>query len=1176
MFWFFRLFVMRLYATTCSHTSIVLLLSPHFLSTPKIHLCEGVVCDGDFCCCYHSATFSNVASTAGEDTTFTTDDYEDKPSVCSSDLMNLPIEKMLPRTRNDTTSTIATTATDTTGEEATATTAVATTADEQRSSNTPKILLCEGVVCDGDFCCCYYTATFVEDTTISTVAAGECALGGFPQAYYEEDSASLQDCGASSSSRSAYEDDDEDDGFSEAYYEEDSASLQDCGASSSSSAYENDYEDDGFSEAYYEEDSASLQDCGASSSSSAYEDDDEDDEGGMKDDGSASLQDCGVSSSSSAYEDDDDDKTTSFQDYGLPSVSSKEAATGYQKLMNIPIKKKSLRTTNDNTSLISTIQTEQVDVLVVVRNILYEATEGDLIRLINEQGLHPRKCDLVMNKGFAFVTFPTFPEAVHACNVLDKVSFLGRQLNVVMSDKNHRYSLTSTTSLPPEDYSAMNATGQAESIFGGANFANMQCTEDDCGDNCRHPSDDIGPSERADIEDRYERRPRFTPTRSSDPPDDWESIYGITSSELEGLRAKALKNLEPFRKDCPDLVYYLSELIKIVVPGDRMFFILLHCAVQMSRGLINANCGGSHAFGEDIDLASLGNCSLEALNALSEYFEPFSTINMGSIAKAIGALNGRQDLCPTTTRKFSPCDPLAAKDPLPDKVLDVLRIVFGHFEAVKANALMFSAAGTTTNVNERILLKLAPSFDDSEHVSIPEILMNHIQFFRRAFHKSSLVDTYTKMSANFQRLSECISSHLVDKCDVIPAKSLFDHGCDSNDLPMIGRDPNATEASLEMLVGSAGHCRRDAIKTYCISHPESPASKGPSVVRGYALANLEDILKRQREYQEDGRVDFIPETFEDVLCWHILSNMSTNRWDKLSKQEKNEWVNAMKVGLREKSRKRERGETDVSDDVSGDVRGGKIRRMRKKKCSVPNCPNRVVQGEICVTHGAKKKKYTCSVPDCPNRVVLGGVCVTHGAQKKQSKATKKKKECIVPNCPRKAVQGGVCVTHGAKVKTCSVPDCPNQVRQGGVCIAHGAKVKVKKKRACIVPNCPRKAVQGGVCVTHGAKVKTCSKPNCPKKAIQGGVCIAHGAKVKKRKTCSVPNCPKLSQRGGVCVTHGAKTTRCSVPKCSRQALQGGVCVTHGAKVTAKTCSAPNCSNLARKGGVCITHGAKKI
>eukprot|EP00985_Skeletonema_marinoi_P019877 scaffold11557_cov141-Skeletonema_marinoi.AAC.2 len=638
-----------------------------------------------------------------------------------------------------------------------------------------------------------------------------------------------------------------------------------------------------------------------------------------------------------------------------------------------------------------------------------------------------------------------------------------KQLDEQKSDESAE-SLTSTTSLP-SDYNAMNATGQAESIFGGANFTNMPCTEaeDDCGDNCRHPSDDMDPSERAGVEDRYERRPRFTPTRSSDPPDDWESIYGITYSELEDLRAKALMNLEPFRKDCPDLVYYLSELIKIVVPGDRMFFILLHCAVQMSKGLINANCGGSHAFGEDIDLASLGNCSLEALNALSEYFEPFSTINMGSIAKAIGAINGRQDLCPTTTRKFSPCDPLADKDPLPDKVLDVLRIAFGHFEAVKANALMFSAAGTTTNVNERILLKLAPSFEDSEHVSIPEILMNHIQFFRRAFpSNSSLVDTYTKMSANFQRLSECISSHLMDKCDVIPAKSLFDHGCDSNDLPMIGRDPNATEASLEMLVGSAGQARKDAIRTYCISHPDSPASKGPSVVRGYAFANLEHILKCQREHLKNGRVDFIPETFEDVLCWHILSNMGTNSWDKLSEQEKNERVNAMHIGRQEKSRKRERGETDVSDDVSGDVSGGKIQRVRVKRCSVPNCPRQAKQGGVCITHAAKVRK---------------------------------KKKCSVPNCPRQVHQGGVCITHGSKVRRCSVPNCPRQVQQGGVCITHGAKVQQKKM--CSVPNCPRRGQQGGVCITHGAKVrkkKKCSVPNCPRQAKQGGVCITHRAK----------------------------------------------------------------------------------
>lgn len=74
----------------------------------------------------------------------------------------------------------------------------------------------------------------------------------------------------------------------------------------------------------------------------------------------------------------------------------------------------------------------------------------------------------------------------------------------------------------------------------------------------------------------------------------------------------------------------------------------------------------------------------------------------------------------------------------------------------------------------------------------------------------------------------------------------------------------------------------------------------------------------------------------------------------------------------------------------------------RRKCSAPNCNNRVVQGGVCVTHGAKRK--LCSHPGCNKAVKLAGACSMHGPGRKK---------CEKEGCTRTAVKGGVCITHGA-------------------------------------------------------------------------------------------------------------------------------------------------------------------
>ena len=97
----------------------------------------------------------------------------------------------------------------------------------------------------------------------------------------------------------------------------------------------------------------------------------------------------------------------------------------------------------------------------------------------------------------------------------------------------------------------------------------------------------------------------------------------------------------------------------------------------------------------------------------------------------------------------------------------------------------------------------------------------------------------------------------------------------------------------------------------------------------------------------------------------------------------------------------------------------------RRKCSVADCPNRVVQGGLCIAHGAKRK--TCSHPGCTKNVKKAGMCSTHGPARKR---------CEVEGCTKVAVQAGRCIAHGAKKKVCSIELCTKQAILAGMCKKH--------------------------------------------------------------------------------------------------------------------------------------------
>eukprot|EP00984_Skeletonema_dohrnii_P025198 scaffold14311_cov150-Skeletonema_dohrnii-CCMP3373.AAC.5 len=99
--------------------------------------------------------------------------------------------------------------------------------------------------------------------------------------------------------------------------------------------------------------------------------------------------------------------------------------------------------------------------------------------------------------------------------------------------------------------------------------------------------------------------------------------------------------------------------------------------------------------------------------------------------------------------------------------------------------------------------------------------------------------------------------------------------------------------------------------------------------------------------------------------------------------------------------KRKKREPSLKDDQ---LRKKATRKQYRKECSADGCTNKVVEGGVCVKHGAKKKR--CSFEGCNNVVVKGGVCIRHGAKWS-------KKKCSIEGCTNNSRRGGVCRRHEA-------------------------------------------------------------------------------------------------------------------------------------------------------------------
>ena len=381
---------------------------------------------------------------------------------------------------------------------------------------------------------------------------------------------------------------------------------------------------------------------------------------------------------------------------------------------------------------------------------------------------------------------------------------------------------------------------------------------------------------------------------------------------------------------------------------------------------------------------------------------------MGHVADALGCINGRQGFCRTLNRLFQRCAALDEKDQ-PEVVVEVLTTVLDHFNEFEIPTFIFSLAGVTTKVDDKILDKIKKS--DYDAVTICPVKVYHAQHFdvptpstaEDVDYADTCLRTSKKMTESTSNVSKCLEGHF-NKCGhSAHTLSLFEHACEHSDLRMVQKDPTK-----EMFEGMTTSIKRDKetnkVRAYCMKYPDQLVSEALSYVQEYATRNWIDIHMRRQEYYEQKRSPLLPpESIEDVsfTCRYLLSNMGTN--SSLVQQNRDGSKEATSARMSAMASKPRSDTTNKRKrDASKSIKLAKNKKKKEEvKCSVLDCGKPVHLRKMCRGHYLKDlkkrneeagKQMKCSVLDCGKPVYRRGMCWGHYQKDLKKRNEAKKKE----------------------------------------------------------------------------------------------------------------------------------------------------------------------------------------
>jgi len=217
------------------------------------------------------------------------------------------------------------------------------------------------------------------------------------------------------------------------------------------------------------------------------------------------------------------------------------------------------------------------------------------------------------------------------------------------------------------------------------------------------------------------------------------------------------------------------------------------------------------------------------------------------------------------------------------------------------------------------------------------------------------------------------------------------------------------------------------LEIHAISHKQEPTPVSEGGVDHFIMEVGKSSHKRT------GTNDSLIQ-LEDTLGECLLPRLNPSSTNDLSKRPSTIPVPHSPVTSKNSDSNSDKEEKKAKPSVPKRVR---------RKCTVAGCENRVVQGGLCISHGAKRK--ICGHPGCTKHVKKAGMCSAHGPARKR---------CDIDGCNKVAVQGGRCIAHGAKKKLCSFDKCTKQAILSGMCKKHRDQklAEESEQNICVVIN----------------------------------------------------------------------------------------------------------------------------
>ena len=385
---------------------------------------------------------------------------------------------------------------------------------------------------------------------------------------------------------------------------------------------------------------------------------------------------------------------------------------------------------------------------------------------------------------------------------------------------------------------------------------------------------------------------------------DWEKEHGITVTMLKEGRKIATAKLREIKNKHPafsTVADYWIAIINVAVPGDRLFFFLLHCSLNWFKGHITFNCGGNWALGSPKDLKKSQNCTLTAIRPLSKYVKDncHPSLVMGHDADAVGGINANQFCCPCCGPEFERCPNIHAIRNRTDVLISILSIGFDFCTEFKIAAFMNSLGGMTTNVNVVID---GLQHCNSDTVTICRTKVPHWQHSRvpfpplqseRAFGPSVYLRTSRRISSQLDEVSACLENHLRKIGGPIPDRSLIQYACEDPDLLLVQENP--TIETFENLV-RVRESRKEQIVNYIVWHMGDHRDQlvlglegVPDYIINYAQKH---ILELQAEFSIGSIEEVKLHMLHQVMTAHAVEQSRRNRANVLGDSIPNAFRNS--------------------------------------------------------------------------------------------------------------------------------------------------------------------------------------------------------------------------------------------------------------------------------------------